>query len=124
DLYRIGDRLPVRTSDATSIDGQIPDAARAPRRRAHSGARLRSDVSSGAVRGWCPGPPANVQGGTHMLDLIIRGATVIDGTGAPGRPGDVGIEGGRIVSITDAGRLGDPATEVLDADGLVVCPGF
>lgn len=67
-----------------------------------------------------------------MLDLIIRGATIVDGTGAPGRPGDVGVQDGRIVSVnhrdtpggSDAGGDAVEAAEVLDADGLVVCPGF
>ncbi|HET6951651.1 MAG TPA: amidohydrolase family protein, partial [Acidimicrobiales bacterium] len=59
-----------------------------------------------------------------MLDLIIRGATVVDGTGAPGRPGDVAVEGGRIVAVTGAGEVAGPAREVLDAQGLMVCPGF
>src|SRR5690606_38157207 len=63
-------------------------------------------------------------GGHTMLDLIIRGATIIDGTGAPGRPGDIGIEGGRIVSVADPGGIDDAAAEVLEADGLAVCPGF
>jgi N-acyl-D-aspartate/D-glutamate deacylase len=56
-----------------------------------------------------------------MLDRRIRGATVVDGTGAPGRIGDVGIRGGRIVAV---GRVDETARETLDADGLVVCPGF
>jgi N-acyl-D-aspartate/D-glutamate deacylase len=59
-----------------------------------------------------------------MLDLIIRGATVVDGTGAPGRAGDVGVAGGRVVAVAGPGGLDDQAHETLDATGLVVCPGF
>lgn len=63
-----------------------------------------------------------------MLDLIIRGATIVDGTGSPGRPGDIGVADGRIVAVTDRATdpdgITDAAAEVLDADGLVVCPGF
>src|SRR5215510_8734749 len=59
-----------------------------------------------------------------MLDLIIRGATVVDGTGAPGRPGDVGVTGGRLVAVADPGQIDDAAHDTLDATGLVVCPGF
>jgi N-acyl-D-aspartate/D-glutamate deacylase len=56
-----------------------------------------------------------------MLDLVIRGATIVDGTGAPARSGDVGIAGGRIVAV---GAVDGEATETLDAAGLVVTPGF
>jgi N-acyl-D-aspartate/D-glutamate deacylase len=59
-----------------------------------------------------------------MLDLIIRGATVVDGTGAPGRPGDIGVRAGRIVAVAGPGAVTEDAAEVLDATGLVVCPGF
>jgi N-acyl-D-aspartate/D-glutamate deacylase len=59
-----------------------------------------------------------------MLDLIIRGATIVDGTGSPGAVGDVGVEGGRIASVGPAGGATEEAREVLDATGLVVCPGF
>ncbi len=55
-------------------------------------------------------------------DLLIRNGLVVDGTGAPGRLADVGIENGRITSI---GRLaGASARETLDAEGHVVAPGF
>jgi len=55
-----------------------------------------------------------------MLDEIIKGGTVVDGTGAPGRLADVGIEDGRIVAI---GTITDEATIVTDATGKVVMPG-
>jgi len=56
-----------------------------------------------------------------VLDTRIDGATVVDGTGAPGRSADVGIRDGRVVAL---GRLDEPARETIAADGLVVCPGF
>ena len=59
-----------------------------------------------------------------MLDLAIRGATIVDGTGAPGRRGDVGVSGGRIVAVGDLGDDASGAATTLDAGGLVVAPGF
>ena len=56
-----------------------------------------------------------------MHDLIIRGGTIVDGTGAPCFTGDVAIEGGRIVEV---GKVSGTARRNLDADGLLVTPGF
>ncbi|WP_067449975.1 N-acyl-D-amino-acid deacylase family protein [Actinomadura macra] len=55
-----------------------------------------------------------------MPGTVIRGATVVDGTGAPGRVADVAISGGRIAEIGH----GLSGAETLDADGLVLAPGF
>jgi N-acyl-D-amino-acid deacylase len=55
-----------------------------------------------------------------MAELVIKGGTVVDGTGAPGRLADVAIDGGRITEI-GTGLTGD---RTLDAEGHVVSPGF
>ena len=55
------------------------------------------------------------------LDLCIRGANVVDGSGAPMREADVGVRDGRIVEI---GSTRASAAECIDADGLVLTPGF
>ena len=56
-----------------------------------------------------------------MLDLLIRGGSVIDGSGAARRTADVGIVDGRVAAV---GRLSDAARHTIDADGLIVAPGF
>ncbi|WP_323187853.1 N-acyl-D-amino-acid deacylase family protein [Streptomyces sp. NBC_01264] len=59
-----------------------------------------------------------------MLDHLIKGATVVDGTGAPARVADVGIRDGRIAVIAEPGTVTEPATTSEDAQGLVLTPGF
>jgi N-acyl-D-aspartate/D-glutamate deacylase len=57
-----------------------------------------------------------------MTDLVLRGGTVHDGSGGPGRVADVRIAGGLITEIGTVGRATD--ADVLDATGCVVAPGF
>ena len=57
-----------------------------------------------------------------MFDLIIKGGTIVDGTGAPRRAADVAITDGRIVEV--APTIVGEAREVIDARGHVVTPGF
>ncbi len=56
-----------------------------------------------------------------MLDQLIKGGTVVDGTGSPSRVADVGIRKGRIVIIGD---VTEAAASVIDAAGLLVIPGI
>jgi N-acyl-D-amino-acid deacylase len=58
------------------------------------------------------------------VDLLIRGGTVVDGTGASSRVADVGIRGDRIAFVGDAAAANVTAARTLDATGLVVAPGF
>ncbi len=56
------------------------------------------------------------------LDLLVRGGTVVDGSGLPAFTADVGVRDGRVAAV---GRLGDlAADQTIDADGCVVAPGF
>ena len=54
-------------------------------------------------------------------DLVLRGGTVHDGLGSPGRVADVAVAGGRVVEI---GRYQGAAAAEVDCDGLLVAPGF
>jgi N-acyl-D-amino-acid deacylase len=55
-------------------------------------------------------------------DILIRGGTLIDGSGRPGARGDVALAGGRIAALGPS--LKGSASKVIDADGLAVTPGF
>jgi len=54
-------------------------------------------------------------------DLVIRGGTVVDGTGSPPQTADVAVDGARITAVGD---VPGPARETLDARGRIVTPGF
>ena len=56
-----------------------------------------------------------------MHELVIRGGTVVDGTGAPAVTADVAVDEGRITTV---GQVDERGERELDADGLVVAPGW
>jgi N-acyl-D-aspartate/D-glutamate deacylase len=58
---------------------------------------------------------------SEHYDLLVRGGTLVDGTGAPAVRGDLGVRGGRIAALGD---VRGSAARVLEADGAVVAPGF
>ena len=93
-----------------------------------------SAVAAQEAAEMIPAPDRGDQGEGPFERLIIRGATVIDGTGAPPRgPVDLVIEGNRIVEVKGVGAPGAPidaderpqdATREIDAAGKYVMPGF
>jgi N-acyl-D-amino-acid deacylase len=58
------------------------------------------------------------------VDLLITGGTIVDGTGAPGRPGSVVVDGDRLRLLTSGDELPAHARDTVDAGGKVVAPGF
>jgi N-acyl-D-aspartate/D-glutamate deacylase len=56
-----------------------------------------------------------------MLDVVIKGGTIVDGTGGPSQQADLGIRDGRIVAV---GAIDEEATQTIDASGKIVSPGF
>lgn len=58
----------------------------------------------------------------RMLDLLLKGGTIIDGTGRPRFVGDVGILGGKIVEVSQGSAVS--AHQVIDVTGCIVSPGF
>jgi N-acyl-D-aspartate/D-glutamate deacylase len=61
-----------------------------------------------------------------VVDVVVRGGTVVDGTGVPGFRADVVVADGRIVGLEPPGgtSTATPGHREIDADGLVVAPGF
>ena len=59
------------------------------------------------------------------FDLVLRGGLLVDGSGAPARPADVGVLGDRILAVGDLSAVDTGAVEtVVELDGRVVAPGF
>lgn len=62
---------------------------------------------------------------THSIDVLIHGAKIVDGSGNPWRYGDVVLHEDRLQEIAPPGSIPrEAAREVVDATGMVVCPGF
>src|SRR5580704_5673043 len=59
--------------------------------------------------------------GADVLDLVLRGGTVVDGSGSPAAVADVGIVADRVVAV---GTVDEPAKKSIEVEGSVVCPGF
>ena len=60
----------------------------------------------------------------QQVDILIRGGTLVDGTGAARRRADVGIKGDRIAFVGDAAASRVTAAKTIDATNLIVAPGF
>lgn len=80
---------------------------------------LATACNSGA--GGC-GFAIGMGGEQPSADILIKGATIVDGSGSTARPGDVAIKDDKIVDIGD--QLTTPATRTIDAKGRVLAPGF
>jgi len=59
-----------------------------------------------------------------MFDLIIRNATIVDGTGAPRKFGDVAVKDGKIADVTENASIPERASREIDAEGDLLTPGF
>lgn len=82
---------------------------------------------SAAGLGCQPGGPSSdgaAEAGAPPYDLVLRGGTIVDGTGADRFEGDVAVDGDRIARVSRAPLPADSAERTLDASGLVVAPGF
>src|SRR3569833_1927751 len=67
---------------------------------------------------------ARVATAQQQVDVLIRGGTLVDGTGAPERRADVGIKGDRITFVGNAATARVTGTKTIDATGPIVAPGF
>lgn len=76
------------------------------------------------LKGAKTAAPAQRSQRVSKLDLLIRGGSVIDGTGAGAIKADVGIVDDRIVFIGDSAKENLQADRVIEAEGLTVAPGF
>ena len=115
DHQGMDDALLGRACAAPSPTTRSPTSSSAAGCSSGSAARWR--WSGARARGAHPRLTDRDPGGTMWLqhDLIIRGGTVVDGTGAPARTADVAIADG---IITEVGEVDGTATRELDADGL------
>ncbi len=70
----------------------------------------------------CVGLTARADDSPVAPDLILKGGTVVDGTGGPKRTADVALKGDRIIAVGEVVK--GPKTKVIDVAGMIVAPGF
>lgn len=70
----------------------------------------------------CACPAAAADDRSVAADVVLKGGTLVDGTGSPRRTADVAIRGDRVVAV--GSFTAGPAARVIDASGLIVAPGF
>lgn len=95
---------------------------RAPHRLAVAGALVAAGLAAAPASRLPPLPGSAPASRAAPFDVVFRGGTVVDGSGAPRRRADLGVRGDRIAAIGDL--AGQPARRTVDATGLVVAPGF
>ncbi|MYA33948.1 MAG: amidohydrolase family protein [Gemmatimonadales bacterium] len=91
-----------------------------PTARRHAGRTLPTFLAAAGLVSatlWAARP-----GAAQSYDLVIRGGTLVDGSGGPARAGDVAIDGGRIAAVGELGAAS--ADRAIDATGLHIFPGF
>lgn len=103
------------TNVSTLKENKAPLAHRAPRAGLAVWSRIFATLVVGSMAGACAEP-------TAQFDVLIRGGSILDGSGSDAFAADVGIRDGVIVELGDLGEA--TAKDVIDASGLTVTPGF
>ncbi len=121
-------RLGPRRASTAPIRWPASRKRSAGSRRARCVARWRSRSEAADIMAAGRGSPQQrrpVRSRTMGFDLLVRGGLLIDGSGTPGRPADIGVAGDRVAAVGDLSAVADREVEtVIDAAGLVVAPGF
>lgn len=76
------------------------------------------------VIGVCACFASPLEAQSRTVDILLRGGTVVDGTGAAARLADVGVDADRIVFVGNAARSAVQGRRTIDVTGLIVAPGF
>ena len=109
---------------AASSSSSIPErsyavALRGETEQEHRAVAQRADLIVALLRA----PTTDGQTSSRMADFVIRGGTLVDGTGGEQRVADVAIKDG-LISAIGAPTLDVAGAEEVDATGLLVCPGW
>ena len=92
------------------------------RRWLHGAGPVVAGIGLLVLCGCAPPPRPSAADTPPDYDLVVRGGTLYDGSGSPGRSADVGVRGERIAAVGDLSSA--RAAKVVDARGLAVAPGF